>query len=119
MTVGTDIIEIERIRRAALKTAFWDRILTENEKECCRLRGDKIVFLAGRFAVKEAVMKSLGLGLGELSFKDIEVLNDKNGAPRLAKNQVISAKMRDIGLNEIVVSISHSRDYAIAVAVGE
>ena len=119
MTVGIDIIEIDRIKRAAERAAFWDRILTENEKECCRLKGNKIAFLAGRFAAKEAVMKSLGVGLSELSFKDIEILNDQSGKPGLTINQALFEKMQLIGLEEIALSISHSRDYAIAIAVGE
>ena len=99
--------------------AFWDRILTQKEKEYCRSRGDGIASLAGRFAAKEAVLKTLGAGLGELSFRDIEIINDAKGAPRLEVSRALSDLMQRAHLKNIELSISHSRDYAVAVAVGE
>jgi holo-[acyl-carrier protein] synthase len=118
--VGTDIIEIERIRRAAAcRPAFWDRVLTAAEKRYCRSKGDGVVSLAGRFAAKEAVMKALGVGMGELGFRDVEIMNDAAGAPFLRLTEKLLDRMEQAGLGKIALSISHSRDYAVAVAIGE
>ncbi|MDR1204851.1 MAG: holo-ACP synthase [Peptococcaceae bacterium] len=120
MTVGTDIIEIERVRRAAARRpAFWNRVLTPEEERYCRSKGDGAASLAGRFAAKEAVMKALGVGLGDISFRDIEIMNDAAGAPFLCLTAKTADKMESAGLDRIVLSISHSRDYAVAVAIGE
>jgi holo-[acyl-carrier protein] synthase len=120
MTVGTDIIEIDRIRRAAVsRPAFWDRILTPEEKRYCRSKADGAASLAGRFAAKEAVMKALGAGLTEFSFRDIEIINDTSGAPFLRLTQKVLDRMERAGIGGIALSISHSRDYAMAVAIGE
>jgi holo-[acyl-carrier protein] synthase len=120
MTVGTDIIEIERIRLAAARRpAFWDRVLTPEEKRNCQSKGDGVASLAGRFAAKEAVMKALGAGLADLGFRDIEILNGAAGEPFLRPTKKTLDRMRQVGLGRIVLSISHSRDYAVAVAIGE
>ena len=72
--VGTDIIEIGRIRKVVERhPQFWDRILTVAEKEYCQAQGNPIQSLAGRFAAKEAVLKCLGLGLFRLSWHDLQM----------------------------------------------
>lgn len=120
MTVGTDIVEIQRIRTAVFRRpGFWNRILTPGEQRYCQSKRDGIVSLAGRFAAKEAVMKALNAGLGDLAFRDIEILNDAGGVPVLNLNQKLRTRMDQMGLNRIALSISHSRDYAMAVAIGE
>ena len=118
--VGTDIIEIQRIRSAAMRhPGFFDRILTPNEKEYCLSKADAFVSLAGRFAAKEAVLKSLGTGLAQISWLDMEILADKNGSPQVLFSGSAEKILRVNGIKYINVSISHSRDYAVAVAVGE
>jgi holo-[acyl-carrier protein] synthase len=123
MTVGTDIIEIERIRRAAeRRPGFWHRVLTPEEAAYCRSKGGgaaSFASLAGRFAAKEAVMKALGVGMDELGFRDIEIWNDAAGAPSLRMTEKVLDRMNRAGLGSVVLSISHSRDYAVAVAIGE
>ncbi|WP_040205656.1 holo-ACP synthase [Neobacillus jeddahensis] len=110
--IGIDIIELSRVSEIiSRQEKFVNRILTENEK---KRFGDlsevrKIEFLAGRFAAKEAFSKAVGTGIGsELSFLDIEVDTDINGKPFISK-PVIQAHL----------SISHSRDYAVAQVVIE
>lgn len=120
MFIGTDIVEITRIRKATERSPrFWSRILTPGEEAYCRRKKDGIPSLAGRFAAKEAILKCLGLGLSQLSWHDMEILPGENGCPQVSCSAVLQKVMAARGVNEIKVSISHSRDYAMAVAIGE
>ena len=111
--IGIDLIQLNRIKQSLDKSGrLAQRILTDREYDLFNgytSEKRKIEFLAGRFAAKEAFAKATGRGIGKLSFKDIEVLSAKSGAPIL----------RAIGYeNErILISISHSDDYAIAQVV--
>ncbi|MDG4657913.1 holo-ACP synthase [Ectobacillus antri] len=114
MIVGTgiDIIELARIEKLLEQPKFLERILTEREKhKAAHLSGQrKVEFVAGRFAAKEAYAKAVGTGIGkEVSFLDIEILNDEKGKP------VCVAPSSHI----IHVSISHSRDFAVAQVILE
>lgn len=111
--IGIDIVELERIQKIVERQEkFADRILTLNEKAVYTglSTGRKIEFLAGRFAAKEAFSKAYGTGIGkELSFLDIEIKTDGKGKPIITKP-----------LNEGVhLSISHSKDYAVAQVIIE
>ncbi|NLG82092.1 MAG: holo-ACP synthase [Bacilli bacterium] len=108
--VGTDLVEINRIKVNYQRLA--ERVLSEKEFELFRRFNNenrKLEFLAGRFAVKEAYAKALGTGIGELRFKDIEVLNDELGKPFI--NMQNDSKIH--------VSISHTEQYALAFVVIE
>lgn len=109
--LGTDIIEISRIKKVNKDHRLARRILTPNEMEHYETivsEARQLTYLAGRFAVKEAYSKALGTGIGAtVSFNDIECLNDTNGKPIL-KNAPNAH-----------VSISHSRDYAVATVIIE
>lgn len=112
--IGIDIIELDRITTNMEKARFVDRILTPKEKEVFSNLSNKrrkIEYLAGRFAAKEAFAKACGKGIGKLSFQHIEVLHEENGAP------VLTA----VGYEKetIFLSITHSRDYAVAQVVLE
>lgn len=114
MKVGCDIIELTRIKESIDKFGdrFINRILSPKEKEIYLNRNSHISFIAGRFSAKEAVSKAVGTGIvGRLSFSDIEILPDKAGKPVL---YLYGEKKRGAD-----VSISHSRDNAIAVCVME
>ena len=107
--IGCDLVNLERIKKSDIMK-LAKRILTErefimfsdssNEKR-------KIEFLAGRFAAKEAYSKALGFGIGQVGFKDIEILNDEAGKP------VINSD------NSVHISITHTDEYAMAFAVVE
>lgn len=117
--IGVDIIEIERIRNTLENTkgAFLDKFLTPAEKAYCLTFKDPAPQVAGRFAAKEAIAKALGCGFGEeLSFEDLEILNDEKGKPiaRLAPN----ANSRFNSPN-IQLSISHCKSHAVAFATVE
>lgn len=120
MQLGTDIIEIQRIKKVMQRhPSFCRRILTPRENECCQGRQNSAPFVAGRFAAKEAVVKCLGVGLRGFSWQDMEILPDELGKPCLQLSPRLEAIARQRGMGRVQVSISHSRDYAVAVAIGE
>ncbi|MBV7508721.1 holo-ACP synthase [Bacillus sp. sid0103] len=105
--IGIDIIELSRIQDILLRQKkFVDRVLTPTERKKFEElpAARKVEFFAGRFAAKEAYSKANGTGIGaELSFLDIEIDNDSTGKPFIAKPETRAH-----------LSISHSRDYAVA-----
>jgi len=115
--IGNDIIEIERIRKAleAHGKRFIDRLFTIREQAYCLKYKDPTARFAGRFAAKEAVAKALGSGFGKyLSWLDIEILNDDNGKPEV---HFSSAIQKDFNNPKVLISISHCKSYATAVAL--
>ncbi|MDR0454066.1 MAG: holo-ACP synthase [Deferribacteraceae bacterium] len=110
--IGCDIISIERVAKIYVKYGdnFLRHILTQAETALFYKRASSMAFLAGRFAAKEAVAKAYRTGLGYIGFTDIEVLPDKNGAPQIT--------VRGISVPGLEISISHCREYAIAVCRG-
>ena len=114
---GIDIIEISRIRKAVdtWGERFLNRIFTDDEIEYCRGRAPE---LAARFAGKEAVMKALGTGHVGISPHDIEILSSQQGAPLVHLKGSAQARAKEIGLDHLTITISHSRDYAVASVVG-
>ena len=116
--VGIDIIEIDRIERAIARwgEGFLHRVYTDPE---LNLYYRKPASLAARFAGKEAVIKALGTSDKGISWKEIEVLSDSSGKPLVhlygkAQNQASS-----LGLDNLAISLSHSKEYAIAIVTGE
>jgi len=116
-SVGIDIIEIERIRKAVKRFGrrFLRRIYTERELALCRGR---VAELAARFAAKEAASKVLGTGMRGISWREIETLSDARGKPLLCLSGKARLRAEELGLKRFAVSLSHSRDYAIAVVIG-
>jgi len=114
--IGTDIIEIDRIKKACEKYGFKEKIFTESE---INYAGENMAALAGNFAVKEAVSKVFGTGFRTFRPKDIEVLRDELGKPYVVLyNKALEIKEKHNVIN-IQVSISNSDKYAVAFAVGE
>ena len=115
--VGVDIIEIDRIERGTARWGerFLKRVYTEEELGICRNRAPA---LAVRFAAKEAVMKALGTGIKGVGWRDIEVLSNSDGKPLVYLYGRAQKKVEELGLGELAVSLSHSREYAIASVVG-
>lgn len=116
-SIGVDILETDRMRRAVARFGdrFVQRILGDNEIEVYRRRTDRPVFLAGRFACKEAVIKALGKYLKDRPpFSHIQIVNDATGQPSLSLPDPLKAQLQGL---EILVSISHDRKYAVAMAV--
>ena len=119
LRTGVDLIEIDRIAEMVSRHGnhYLERIYTPAELEICGKRAES---LAGRFAAKEAVVKALGCGIGEVTWKEIEILDNGQRAPVLHLNGKAAQKADELGLTDWSVSISHdqSRVIAFAVALG-
>ncbi len=115
ISIGIDIIEVDRIREAlARRPRMAARLFTEREREYCGRHADPAPHYAARFAAKEAAAKALGRWL---RWQDIEVLNDEGGRPRVILHGEAAAAA-DIALGaRALVSLSHSRDYAVATVL--
>ena len=118
LTTGVDIIEISRIREVlnSYQSRFLKRIFTDTEIAYCRGRAPN---LAGRFAAKEATMKALGTGIRGVGWKDIEISRKESGAPYVLLHGRAASRADILGLKDVSLSISHSRDYAVAFVVLE
>ena len=118
--VGTDIIEVARIEKLIKEKGdkFLNKIYTNNEISYCESKGlNKYQHYAGRFAAKEAVMKSLGKGWRELKWKEIEITGGGKPTVNLYGNASELAEINKIGT--IHVSLSHENETAIAFVVSE
>ena len=115
--VGVDIIEIGRVERALARfgARFLARVYTRLEVAFCRGRVSE---LAARFAAKEAVMKALGTGARGVAWREIEVLPNHRGKPLVYLHGRAQKRAERIGLADLDVSMSHSREYAVAFVVG-
>ena len=116
--IGNDIIEIERIEKSISKEGFKDKIYTQRELENIKKRGNRAETYAGVFSAKEAISKAIGTGVREFSLTDLEILNDDLGKPYVVVSEkldkIIKSKKEDY---QIEISISHSKKYAIAIAM--
>ncbi len=114
MGLGCDIIEIARIETCCRRSAgFTRRIFTMLGQRQCDSHGSKYQHYAGKFAAKEAVGKAIGR---PLSWQDVELISSASGKPEV---HLHGEALKAAEGFEISVSISHSRDYAVAVAVME
>lgn len=118
--VGCDIIEIERIARAIKSESFIRRVFTAEEAAYCQRRGQQAAAsLAARFAAKEAVLKALGTGLREGSLQEIAVDNDGLGKPLVQLSGHFAMLAKQLGVKNIQISLSHSREFAVAYVIME
>ncbi len=112
--IGSDLIEIERIRAAHKKhgASFLDRLFSKREQAYCEKYQDPIPRYAGRFAAKEAVVKALGIGVNK--WCEIEVINNEHGKPEV----FLSADLKkQFPKKHLLVTISHCQSYATATAL--
>lgn len=116
--VGIDIIEIDRVADVLARHGdrFLHKVYTDDEIRHCRGR---ISELAARFAAKEAVMKALGTGVRGVGWKDIETLPNRRGKPLVFLYNRGAARAKQIELRGLEISLTHSKEYAIASVVGE
>ena len=120
--VGTDIVEISRIKQMKSLSTFAEKILSHNElKIASTFESDKLArFLAKQFAGKEAVSKAFGTGIRKpILMKDIEILRDDNGMPILNPLAGVKKTIIDLGITKSHVSLADEKDYAIAFAILE
>lgn len=115
--LGTDIIEISRIRASIARHGqhFLDKVFTQHEQDYCLKHRDAGPHFAARFAAKEAVVKAFGTGFRDgISWLDIEIQNTPQGQPQA----VLSPRLNEmLGSPQLLLSMSHCREYAIATAI--
>ena len=115
--LGLDVIRVERIRDALARFGdrFVRRVLTPREAAYVRARPETF---AGRRAAKEAVSKVIGLGVRGIGWLDIEIERLPTGQPAVRLHGRAAGRADQLGLARIAVSITHEREYALAVAFG-
>jgi holo-[acyl-carrier protein] synthase len=113
---GTDLVRIERFQtlHPAIRARFINRVYTPSEIKLCANRDES---LAGRFAAKEAVAKTLGVGIGPVRWQDIEILANDDLQPVLKLHGPATEAAKAKGLELWSVSITHSQEYAMAFVV--
>jgi holo-[acyl-carrier protein] synthase len=118
--IGTDIVEVERVQNAVVRNPkILDRLFTQAELSYFEKRNMKAQHIAGGFAAKEAILKALGTGLSGLSWKDVEVLRHGSGKPMVKLYGKAKEYAAGNNIGCVLISISHSQDYAMAMAVAE
>ncbi len=117
--LGVDIVSVERMRTILDRTkTFADRMFTEQERSYCEDKPDPAIHFAGRFAAKEAVVKALGCGFSQgVHPRHIEVCANKNGRPEVVLSDAAKEVAEAMGVYDLPLSISHTKDDAIACAI--
>ncbi len=118
--LGTDIIETVRIGRMIERHGehFLQRVYTEDEVKYCQRRKEYLQHYAGRWAAKEAVMKTLGTGWARgVGWRDIEVQSQAGGQPLLVVHGGAKEIAEQLGITRVLITISHCRAYATATAI--
>jgi holo-[acyl-carrier protein] synthase len=122
VATGIDMVEIARIEEVFARrgTRFRDRVFTASEIAYCESRAAKMESYAARFAAKEAAMKALGTGWGEgVGWHDIEVLRSTAGVPSLQFSGRALDRLKEMGARRAHLSLTHSRDLALAQVILE
>lgn len=118
--VGCDVIEIARVQKAVARKAFVERVFSPEEIAYCQSRGKQAgASFAARFAAKEAVLKALGTGLRGGELKEIIITNDALGKPSVQLLGYHRELAQRLGVHNIQLSMSHSREMALAYVVME
>jgi holo-[acyl-carrier protein] synthase len=118
LRVGVDLVNIPEVARM-LQTSgptFLDSCWTPAEQEYCSGSAPR---LAARWAAKEATMKALGQGIGDVDPIDIEVVAEEGQTPHLRLHGTAQQRAREIGVNDLALSMSHESDLAIAFVVAD
>jgi holo-[acyl-carrier protein] synthase len=120
--VGTDLMEISRIQQSIARFGdrFLHRLFTPAEIEYCTRKKNSAESFAARFAAKEAAAKALGTGISYgISWLEIEVTREPSGKPGIALTGRAAHRATEIGITRISLSLTHSRDTALAVVIME
>jgi len=116
--VGIDAVDVERFRTVlGRRSRFAERVFTAAERAEAAGRHDPVPGLAARFAAKEAVMKSLSVGLGAFDFADVEVVRGEGGAPALTLTGTAATLAGARGVAGWHISLTHTATMAMAVAI--
>jgi holo-[acyl-carrier protein] synthase len=120
--IGIDIIEVTRIQASHERFGkrFLNRVLLANEIAYCLSYKNPAPFLAARFAAKEAISKAFGTGIGAaLGWRDMEIRRKESGEPFVILHGKGEKLFAARGAKQLLVSLSHTKDYAAATAVLE
>ncbi len=118
--LGIDLVEIKKISKSIESEAFRRKVFTPAEVEACRAVRNSAECFAGRFAAKEALMKAIGKGIRQqVWFTQIEVLTWESGQPQIQVHGEAQSSVIALGAKSIHVSITHTRDHAVAVVILE
>jgi holo-[acyl-carrier protein] synthase len=119
--IGVDILEVGRIEKLISNTPrFKQRVFTQHEIDYCELKKNRAQNYAARFAAKEAFLKAIGTGWKRgVAFKEIEIVNNKQGKPELVLYGKSKEFAEQFGLKNIQVSVSHIKDLAVAIVIAE
>jgi holo-[acyl-carrier protein] synthase len=116
--IGLDTVDIERFRAVLARTPrLKQRLYRPDERAYCDLRHDPTERYAVRFAAKEAVMKALGCGLGDIAMVDIEVVRAESGAPSVRLHGGALARAEALGVSRWLLTLTHTEREAQAIAV--
>lgn len=116
--VGVDTVEAWRIKAAMEKhERFVKRLFTASEEAYCRSRKKPHLHFAVRFSAKEAALKALGIGLKGISWKDMEIVRDAQGKPRMKLAGSAARRAEELNIENILVSLSFSKKNAVACAI--
>ncbi len=118
---GIDLVRCDRIAQVwqAHGDRFLERVFTPAERDYCLNYRRPAERLAGRFAAKEAVLKVFGTGWrGEIRWKDVETLPDPLGKPHVTLHAAAAERAHTLGIDRILISISHTAEHACASAIG-
>jgi holo-[acyl-carrier protein] synthase len=117
--IGTDLVEVERIRKAIEHhDRFLTRVFSENERRLFDARGNDVKSIAANFSGKEAVLKVFGTGIRGCSWLEIEILRETSGKPYVNLTGRAKLLAEGLGIDEILISLSHTATLATAYAVG-
>ena len=120
--MGIDIAELTRLENSVkrFQNAFLNRIFTPAELAEGARRKSAAAYYAGRWAVKEAVAKALGTGIGKsCSWQDIETLNRPDGRPETRLSGAARQRFGELGADRLLTTISHEEHHAVAMAILE
>ncbi len=119
LSVGIDLVEIRRIEKSIRNPRFCSRVLGKTEYAQLEMRGFPVQSVAASFCAKEAFSKALGTGIRGFALTEVELLREENGCPRLHLTGNAAELAVARGLAEFSVSVTHTKEYAAAVVVGE
>jgi holo-[acyl-carrier protein] synthase len=116
--IGVDLVELDRFRRALERTpGLVDRVFTADEQSYALRKRDPTERYAVRFAAKEAVMKAMGVGIGEVRLRDIEIVRASSGRPSIVLHGSAAELAKTLGVVEWKITMTHTARAAEAIAV--
>jgi holo-[acyl-carrier protein] synthase len=120
--IGVDLVEIERMEHAIARhpERLVRRVFTETEQRECESRAHRAMHYSARFAAKEAFLKAVGMGLcAGMRWRDVGVVHAPSGKPSLVVQGRAAERMRELGADHALVSLTHTDHHACAVVILE